>query len=265
MPKKEQASSRKPVKARGALPAPVVAPKRVEVAWYKRRPVQLGIAFGVIFLAILAFNVIKDLREGSREEKLQVRSIQQFERKLQLLNAPLATVYQSLQSSTDQFLAGTLAAEEYRKQADGWVEEFRKLYVGIKETEVREGLDSLLEAKALFTQGAVVLLDGGKLFQQAPSLEGPAREASVNLGRNLLGHGGAIIGMGERRIQEVKNDFDLNESDAELPAPVIPEEELPAPPPTVPEPAATPDPAATPAAPASPAAGTSGVQPAPSP
>jgi hypothetical protein len=261
MPKKEQASSRKPVKARGALPAPVTAPKRVEVTWYKRRQFQVAIVFGAIFLAVLAFNVIRDLREGSREEKLQVRSIQQFERKLQLLNAPLTEVYQSLQTSTEQFVAGTVAAEEYRRQADGWVEEFRKLYVGIKETEVRAGLDSLLEAKALFTQGAVVLLDGAKIFQQASSTEGPAREASISLGRNLLAHGGAIIGMGERRIQEAKNDFDLNDPPAELPEPVIPEEEAPVPAPTALDPGAVPPPAADPTAPATPAPGAANTAP----
>lgn len=256
MPKKDQASSRKPIKARGALPAPIVAPRRVNLPWYKRRNVQLGIAFAVIFLGVFLFNVVKDLRAGSSDKKLQVRSIEQFERKLQLLNAPLAGVYQALQTTPDQLLAGTLSVDDYRKQAEGWVEEFRKLYSGIKTAEVREDLPALVEAKALFTQGAVVLLDAAKTHLQAASVEGAPRQDLINLGRNLLSHGSAVISMGERQIQSVKNDFDLNDPPAELPPPIIPEEEAPPPQLPTPETPAIPDPAAATTVPVGPAAAT---------
>jgi hypothetical protein len=256
MPKKDPASTRKPIKARGALPAPVVAPRRLNLPWYKRRNVQLGVAFAVIFLGVFLFNVVKDLREGSSDKRLQARSIEQFERKLQLLNAPLGAVYQAIQASPDQLLAGTLSVDEYRKQAEGWLEEFRKLYSGIKSAEVREDVESLLEAKALFTQGAVVLVDAAKAHLQAASLEGAAREESIKLGRNLLAHGSAVINMGERQIQKVKNEFDLNDPPAELPAPVIPEEEAPPPQPPATETPTSPDAAATTTVPAGPAAAT---------
>jgi hypothetical protein len=231
MPKKDAASTRKPIKARGALPAPVVAPRRVSLPWYRRRNVQLGIAFGVIFLGVFLFNVVKDLREGSSDKKLQVRSIEQFERKLQLLNAPLAGVYQAIQTSPDQLLAGTLSVDDYRTQAEGWVEEFRKLYSGIKSAEVREDVEPLVESKALFSQGSVILLDSAKAHLQAASVEGAPRDELIKLGRNLLTHGSAVIGMGEREIQSVKNEFDLNDPPAEMPAPVVPEEDAPPPPP----------------------------------
>jgi hypothetical protein len=226
------------MKARGALPAPVVAPRRVNLPWYKRRNVQLGIAFAVIFLGVFLFNVVKDIREGSDDKKLQVRSIEQFERRLQLLNAPLAAVYEALQTSPDQFLAGSLSLDDYRKQAEGWVEEFRKLYTGIRDAEVREDLEPLVEAKALFSQGSVVILDAAKTLLQAASVEGASREALIDLGRNLLSHGGAVVNMGELQIQRVKNEFDLNDPPAEIPAPVIPEEQAP-----LPQPPATDTPA----------------------
>lgn len=232
------------MKARGALPAPVVAPRRVNLPWYKRRNVQLGIAFGVIFLGVFLFNLVKDLREGSDEKKLQVRSIEQFERRLQLLNAPLAAVYQALQTSPDQFLAGSLSLDDYRTQAEGWVEEFRKLYTGIREAEVREDLEPLVEAKALFSQGSVVLLDAAKAYLQAASVEGAPRQELIDLGRNLLSHGGAVVNMGEIQIQRVKNEFDLNDPPAELPAPVIPEEAPPPPQPPATDTPAIPDPGA---------------------
>lgn len=232
------------MKARGALPAPVVAPRRVNLPWYKRRNVQLGIAFGVIFLGVFLFNVFKDLREGSDDKKLQVRSIEQFERRLQLLNAPLAGVFEALQTSPDQFLAGSLSVDDYRTQAEGWVEEFRKLYTGIREAEVREDLEPLVEAKALFSQGSVVLLDAAKAYLQAASVEGAPRQELIDLGRNLLTHGGAVVNMGEIQIQRVKNEFDLNDPPAELPAPVIPEEAPPPPQPPATDTPAIPDPGA---------------------
>ena len=252
------------MKARGALPAPVVAPRRVNLAWYRRRNVQLGIAFAVIFLGVFLFNVVKDIREGSGDKRLQVRSIEQFERRLQLLNAPLAAVYQALQTSPDQFLAGSLSVDDYRTQAEGWVEEFRKLYTGIKDAEVREDLEPLVESRALFSQGAVVLLDAAKAHLQAASVEGDPRQELINLGRSLLIHGSAVINMGERQIQRVKNDFDLNDPPAELPAPVVPDEEA-APPPQPPViDIAPPDPAAATTAPPDPAAATT-APPGPAP
>ncbi|MEX2551890.1 MAG: hypothetical protein WD627_02660 [Actinomycetota bacterium] len=248
------------MKARGALPAPVVAPRRINLQWYKRRNVQLGIAFAVVFLGVFLFNVVKDIREGSDDKKLQVRSIEQFERRLQLLNAPLAAVYQALQTSPGQLLAGSLSVDDYRTQAEGWVEEFRKLYTGIREAEVREDLEPLIEAKALFSQGSVLLLDAAKAHLQAASVEGVPRQELIDLGRNLLTHGSAVVNMGELQIQRVKNEFDLNDPPVELPAPVIPEEEAPPP-----QPPATDTPATDPgAAPTDPGAAIT-VPPGPAP
>lgn len=262
MPKKERASTRKAVKARGALPAPVVTPRRVELPWYKRRNVQAGIAFGVVFLGVLAYNVIGDLMDSRRDRRLNVRSIEQFERQLQLLNAPLEGVYQSLETTTQQFVAGELAPEEYRGQAEGWVEQFRTLYTGIRDIEIREDLEPLAEAKAHFTQGAVILLDAAKVYLQAASAAGPERETAVGLGRNLLTHGAAVLAMGERTIQEVKNEFDLNDPEVEPQAPVIPEEDAPPPAPAQPETPIVPDPAASPPASPGPTATASPAAPA---
>ena len=259
MPKKDSAPPRKTVKARGALPAPVVTPKRQEIPWYKRRTVQLGIAFAVVFIGVLAFNVIKDLREGARERRLDERSIEQFERQLTLLNAPLQGVYERIQTGVDQLTAGQLPPEEYRTQAEGWVGEFRTLYNGIKEAEVRQELEPLVESKALFTQGSVILVDAAKAYAQAGAVEGPARETALNLGRYLLNHGSAVIAMAEREIQRLKNERGLNDPEVAIPEPILPEEEPPPaqqPPviPPSPEPAATPTGAASPGAPPSPPA-----------
>ena len=225
---------------------PVIAPKRTQTVWYKRPKVQAAVAFAVIFLGILLFNIFKDLSESRNQRRLEVRSIEQFERKLQLFNAPLEGIYSAISSSPEQLIAGTLSVDDYRKQAEGWVAEFRKLYTGIKDTEVRQELDELVAAKGSFAQGAVILVDGTKSLLNAASVEGDARQAAITLGRNLLTHGGAVISMGERQMGELKNEFELNDPPVDLPAPIVPEEE--APPPVVTQTPVTPDPLASPPA-----------------
>ena len=52
------------------------------------------------------------------------------------------------------------------------MDEFRKLYTGIKETEVREGLDALVEAKALVRPG---IRDHGRCAASRCSPPDPSR------------------------------------------------------------------------------------------
>lgn len=240
MSRKEQAPQRKVVKARGAIPAPVTAPKRVHVPWYRKRPYQAGLAFLLILVVLFVYNIYSDLSDDRERKRLEVRSVEQFERKLQLLNAPLTEVFQSLQTAPDAFLQGALPQEEYSAQANGWLEEFRKLYTGIKEAQVPPELEGLVQAKALYAQGAVIYVDAAKVYIQATALTGEDRQAAIALGRNLLSHGGAVATEGERAFLTLKEELELNESELILPEPQIPEEQAPAPaappvPPVVPE------------------------------
>lgn len=243
MTKKAAPPPRKTIRARGAIPAPVVAPKRVLIPWYKKRGSQAGLAFLALLLVLFLVNVISDLSDSREKKRLEVRAVEQFERKVALLNAPLGAVFQSLKPATDALKAGTLPPEEYKKLAKGWVEEFRKLYTGIKGTKVPADLEGLLEAKALYAQGSLLLVDAAKILAQA---SGPERDAAFTLAQNLLSHAGAVTTMGEREFQRLKNELELNDPTVDLPEALIPEEEAPVPPAAPPVP--PPDPAAPPAA-----------------
>ncbi|MGQ0680591.1 MAG: hypothetical protein ACT4OM_13230 [Actinomycetota bacterium] len=280
MSRKVPTPVRKPVKARGALPAPVTAPKRVYLPWYRRLKVQVGASLALIFLLVLAYSLISNFREGRESRRLEVRAIEQFERRISLLNAPLEAVFQQIQAGPAALQSGALPADQFAAQANSWVEEFRKLFGGIKEADVRPGLDALAEAKGLYVQGAVIYIDAAKLFSQAATLGAAERDFQLALANNLLNHGAAVATTGERRFQALKNEYGLNDPPAILPEVILPEED--APPPIAPEvappadgtgPAASPEqaPAAGPEAPptsgtgtvASPPAGTTSSIPAP--
>lgn len=247
MRKKAQSPPRKVVKAKGALPSPVVAPKRVVVPWYRRRTNQAGGALLLVLVIWFAVTVFGNIRDGREQKRREVRAVLQFERKVTLLNAPLAPILQTIQTSPDAFLQGDLPPEEFKAQANGWLEGFRKLYNGVKGTKAPAAVQGLVETRGLFAQSAVLYVDAAKAYVQAASVSVPEREAATSLARNLLSHAGAVASMGERQFQKLKNELQLNDPVAKLPPVPIPAEQAPLP---APVPAAPVPPGATPQAPA---------------
>lgn len=250
MVKTRQPPPRKPLKVKGALPAPKVAPRREAVAWYKQRRFQVAGAVLVLAAGLLAVRVGKDLIAQRKAREQDRRTVQQFERTLQKLNAPLQDVFQSLSQVPGQFLSGKLSAADYRARTEQWLMAFRKLNDGIRRAGAPKRLTGLYEARALFVQGTVIYVDAAKSFAAAAAVPDAAeREKLVTLGNNMLIHGAAVTGMGERRVVQVKNDFQLNDPPARPPAVVLPQEQAP-PVPALPSSVAPP----APASPASPAA-----------
>lgn len=237
MPKTKQPAPRKPVKARGALPAPRVAPQRDTTPWYQRTRFRVLMALAGLVIIAVGVKMVLDARERAEERRRDVRSIEQFERRVQDLNLDIQAVYEQLSLAPGQFLAGVLPEADYRTQAESWIEDFRELNTGIRNAEVPDDLETLVEAKAHYVQATTIYIDAAKVFLSAAHIPDPAqREASTVLGRNLFLHAAAVYGMGDREIVRIKNEFDLNDPEAELPAPQLMEEEVPIPPPPPPAP-----------------------------
>lgn len=232
MPKSKQPPPRKPVKAKGALPAPVTAPERVEVVWYKQRKNQAIIA--VVLLLVLAFAVKTgiDLAERADVRDRQVRALEQFERRVQLLNSELPETFQQISASPGAYLAGSLSQEEFQQQTDAWVETLRDYHQGLNNTEVPEDMPALKEAQGLYAQSSLIFVDAAKTFGLAPSIDDPQRrEDTLVLARNEFLHGSAVLAMAERRFVDARNILGLNDPEAVLPQVQFPEEEQPIPPP----------------------------------
>lgn len=252
MAKTKQPPARKPVKARGALPSPRVAPHRDTTPWHGKTAVRIVMA--LVALALIAFIVksIMDARERAADRRQEARAVEQFERRVLDLNQKTSAIYEQLGQVPGAFLAGALPVEEYRKAAEGWVTSFRELNQGIRNLETPEQPEGLADAKAHYVQGTVIYLDAAKVFVSAAAIADPAeREKATVLARNLFLHGTSVYAEGDRSITEMKNDFELNDPPSPVPPANLPEEEVQLPPPP-----------AAPAAPVGPAAPGTSVDPA---
>ena len=235
---------RKPVKARGALPSPRVAPQRDTTPWHQKTKYRVAIGVAVLLLLALAAKLVLDARDRAEQRRRDIRSIEQFERKVQDLNLEIQPTYEAIGQVPGAFLAGALPPAEYRTQAESWVQGFRQLNRGIRSLEVPARLESLQEAKASYVQGTTIYIDAAKMFVSAADAPDPgARERATVLARNTLLHGAAIYGMGDRALTQLRNEYDLNDPPRDVPAPTLPEEEVSLPPPPPPPAGVAPGPA----------------------
>lgn len=259
MARTKQPPARKPVKARGALPSPRVAPHRDTTPWHGKTRIRILLA--LVALALIAFivNAVMDARDRAADRRREARSVEQFERRVMDLNQKNSAIYEQLSQVPGAFLAGALPVEEYRKATEGWITSFRELNQGIRNLEAPNDLEGLVDAKASYVQGTILYLDAAKVFLAAAAITDPAeREKATVLGRNLFLHGASVYAEGDRSITVMKNEYELNDPPSPVPAPAQPEEEVQLPPPPA-APAAPVDPMAPgasvdPAAPAAPVA-----------
>lgn len=223
---------RKPVRARGAVPVPKVAPKRVRRAWYQQRPIQvIGALLIVAFVAILVKAGL-DFKATRDQRKENLRAVEQFERAVQLLQGPNSEVFTAFNKAPGDFQAGAMSAADFKAQTDTWLETMRKLDQGLRKRQIPTGLPSLEEARALLVQGTMVYIDAVKSFELAAGLTDPAqRDAAIAQGNNLKHHADAVYAMGQRRLQRLKTSLG-GKGGEDLLGPVqLPNEQAPPPPP----------------------------------
>lgn len=237
MDRKKKPAPRKPVKARGSLPAPKVAPTRDTTPWFRKPKWMVPMALLALMVAAVSVKLVLDARDRGAQRERDVRLIGQFERRVIDLNLENRTIYEELGQAPGIFLAGGLSTEEFRALAEGWVDSFRQLNLGIRNLEVPDSLTDLLQAKAHYVQATTIYVDAAKVFLLAAGISDPdERESTTVLARNLFLHGAAVYGMGDRDLIKLKNDYDLNDPAVDVPAPQMPDEEIPLPPAALEEP-----------------------------
>jgi hypothetical protein len=220
----------------------------VPTVWYRRRGYQVLAAGLLIVLIAVGVSIWRDQRQKSRARERDVRAIGQFERKLQLLQTPITTVFGALSEAPTAFLAGTLPPDQYRTQAEGWVTEFEKLYQGLRSGALGSGLDELEDARGSYVQGTAIYVDAAKSYALAARFSDAAgREEAIKQGRNLFAHGSAVLNMGARQLQKLRLRFDLTEGqqDTTVPPVQLPDLDV-APAPTTPQETPIPAPESTP-------------------
>ncbi len=232
---KTKVPPRKIIKARGTLPVPRIAPKRSITVWYKRRGIVVigGIlALGLLVGAVL---ITRNIIDNINTKKDNGRAVGLFDRKVKLLQQPFQQVLGDMNKAPQEFAAGKLSAEEYKKAAVAWVEEFRKLDFGLRERKIPANMPGLEQARAHFVQGTVLYIDAAKMFHLSADLTDPIlRDDAIKQGNNMIAHATSVYGLGQRKLISLKKQFGLKGADEEAkvlgPIP-LPEEEVTPPPP----------------------------------
>lgn len=225
---------RRPIRAKGALPAPKVSPARVHVVWHKRRSVRaLLVVVGVVALALAAWQFMR-ARSRAEERAAERREVRQFERSVTVAGGNLNKVLTEMASVPDQFKAGQVSAADFKVKTEEWLTSLRELDGTLRSRETPQGL---LDARASLLQGVVLFIDAAKVFQlAADSTDASVRDRAVAQGRNLLMHASSVYQVGQLALAREKVRVGLlSEEEAEtlesqrVP---LPEEEAPQPEPT---------------------------------
>lgn len=231
MAKGKKTPARRPVKARGSLPAPRVAPtRRPRVVWYRRRRIQ--IAGGVFLVGLVALGVwlFLDARAEAREAR---RAVERFDRAVSAMVASASDALGEMSSAPEEFRTGSLPADEFLKRTEAWLTALRQVDSRLRARAVP---GSLTESRALLVQGIVLFIDAAKSFQAAAKLtDAPLRDDAIGQGRNVALHAAAVFAMGRRELLKAKQEIGLPISEAERPLLQqeiqLPTEEAPPPPP----------------------------------
>lgn len=232
---------RKSIKARGALPVPRTAPRRVRLAWHQRLGTRIVGAIVFALLVVLAVKVFQDKQDRDGRKKDDIRAIQQFERKSEALRSSMEPVFDAINQAPSEFQQGKLSAEAFKEQTEGWLTEFTKLDAGLRARKVPPRLKGLTEARAMLVDGTVVYIDSIKQFQLAASLPDPAvRDEVIKQGYNLFSHAHSVFSKGQRLIERERRRLGVVKEDPASPNPLLQPAnlvELEAPPPQPPGPA----------------------------
>lgn len=220
-PKPKTTPSRPPVKPRQSLPAPRVAPKRVHLAWYQRRPVQ--VIGGLIVLGLLIFGVVRVFsfwhhHETTMKNKAGVKA---FDSQFQSGLAPLQTVFSQISNSPQQFVAGTLTPATYATQTAQWLASIRALNNQLSAAKPPAVIQVV---RGLLVQGNDLFVDGIKVLQLAGSTSDPTlRRNLVAQGSNVIFHATSVFKNAEVEEARVVQSYHLS-SKTPLPLPDAPSE-----------------------------------------
>jgi hypothetical protein len=222
MAKSKSSAQRKPVKARGSLPAPRTAPKRNFVPIHRRRPIQ--IAAGVVILALIGLVIWRalDARGDVEQER---RAIRRFENSANLLFNGLSQTVNDMSSQPTQLGAGITPPDQFQAAADAWIKELREVNVSLREKKIPSELH---EARSLSVHSVLFFLDAAKSFKLAAQVpEGETRVAAIANGENLMVHAQSLITLFQREMNRVKLEVGMvSESESGLDKPLeLPPEE----------------------------------------
>jgi hypothetical protein len=253
--KNKSAATRRPVKAKGTIPAPRVGHRPLHQAWYKNR--QMQIMTGMIAIVLIGFGIYQftTWRDRVHARESEQKAIKAFNDKMQQIQGTITTPFGEMLATPEQFKNGQITADVYRQKAQEWLATFQRMAT---EYRSQNPPQSLLDARARLVEAAVLWIDAIRTFQVAAQTTEPAVRDQVillatrqtNQAQSVYTNGLKALARENRRVGLPKGS-----DEAQIDTPLIADEDVggnpepqPAPAPTGTSPA-TPAPAVSPAAP----------------
>lgn len=211
--KRKGAEVRRPIKAKGSLPAPKTSPTRRKTPWRQSR--WLKIFAGVVVLGLVALGVQQFFaaRESSKKQEREKLQVGSFDRSLSLIDQSLQKTLQEMDFAPSQITSGQMSPDELKTETGIWLGELRKAYRQLANMQVPQGLE---ESRALLVQAAVISIDAAKLTEVAAKTGDPAiRYAILENMRNVIEHSKAVYTTGRRALAVQKAKVGLAQTDQE--------------------------------------------------
>jgi len=190
-PKSKSTPSRPPLKAKSSLPAPRVAPKRVHVPWYRRRPLQILLGLVVLLAAFIVIST--GLRTWHRHQATMraKKGVQAFDAMYKSAITPLGNFLTQVNNTPQQFAGGLMPQATYVSQTAQWLATFRALSGQLSSASPPHAIQG---ARGLLLQGTAVFIDGIKVFQAAgATTDTTQRKDLVDLGRTIIFHATSVF------------------------------------------------------------------------
>ena len=227
---------KKPIKAKGRLPAPRVAPRRVRRPIHRRRGPQILAGLILVTLVGLGINEFLDSRQAAETKRAERRSVRQFDNNLTILLGPVETAVPEMSSFPGQMASGQIDPAAFTAKTEEWLKALRAMTAGLAEEEPPK---TLLESRALFHTGATLYIDVAKMLQFGASSEPSVRDAQFSQARHVMNRAASVMGLGKRELEIGKRRYGLGDPTnqrlfIEQPIPLL-QEEVPPPAPAAPE------------------------------
>lgn len=215
MPKKNT-PARPPVKAKSALPAPRVTPKRTHTPWHQRRVVRvigLVVLVAIVILGALEAHSFWKHHTTTTHLKAQVKT---YDTQFQTELSPIGTFLTQAQNSPPQFIGGLMKQADYVSQTAQWYTTMETLSKQLTSAKVPA---PLAKANAELIQGVQVFIDAINQFKLAATTTDKAAAAQlVQLGTNTVTHAETVFSDGAQEEAIVVHAYGLPLPSGETPA-----------------------------------------------
>jgi hypothetical protein len=180
------APARRPVKAKGTIPAPKVGYRAARKPWYKHRQIQvIGGLIVIVVLAVAASQIVA-WRNRVNERNADRRAVRAFEDKVTAIQGQIIEPLNGIQAIPPQFQNGQITADVYREAAQKWLATFQRMAGDLRSMNPPE---ELAATRAHFVESAVIFIDAVRTFQlAAQTTEAPVREQAILLASREVNH-----------------------------------------------------------------------------